>query len=155
MEVGITWKRDTFGISWAYEGERLVVSTVFEDKSEAASIAREVEGWNTRFTRITVVELDDVQYALCVYQDPQVARGGRTGLYREGVRGTGYEQAKPMILERPPLLQIAYAEDMLDMRTYEQVSSLVPLRKCRIISPRDLKRQEFFYEKGAVGARIP
>ena len=64
-------------------------------------------------------------------------------------QSSGYEQAKPMIEERPPLLQIAYAADIRDMRTYEQISRLVPMRKCRIISEKDLKKQEFFYEKTA------
>jgi hypothetical protein len=54
-----------------------------------------------------------------------------------------------MIKERSPLLQIAYAADIIDMRTYEQISRLVPMRKCRIISEKDLKKQEFFYEKTA------
>jgi len=64
-------------------------------------------------------------------------------------QSSGYEQAKPMIEERAPLLQIAYAADVRDMSTYEQISRLVPIRKCRIISEKDLKRQEFFYEKTA------
>jgi hypothetical protein len=61
----------------------------------------------------------------------------------------GYEQAKPMIVEKPPLLQIAYAADVRDMKTYEQISRLVPMRKCRIISEKDLKKQEYYYEKTA------
>jgi hypothetical protein len=59
----------------------------------------------------------------------------------------GYEQVKPMIEEKSPLLQIAYASDVRDMSTYEQISRLVPMRKFRIISEKDLKKQEFFYEK--------
>jgi hypothetical protein len=54
-----------------------------------------------------------------------------------------------MIVEKPPLLQIAYAADVIDMNTYEQISRLVPMRKCRIISEKDLKRQEYYYEKTA------
>ena len=65
------------------------------------------------------------------------------------IQSGGYEQAKPMIEERSPLLQIAYAADVRDMSTYEQISRLVPIRKCRIISEKDLKRQEYYYEKGA------
>ena len=60
----------------------------------------------------------------------------------------GYEQAKPMIEEKSPLLQIAYAADVRDI-TYEQISRLVPMRKCRIISEKDLKKQEYYYEKSA------
>ncbi len=54
-----------------------------------------------------------------------------------------------MIEEKSPLLQIAHAADVRDMNTYEQISRLVPMRKYRIISEKDLKRQEFFYEKMA------
>ncbi len=64
-------------------------------------------------------------------------------------QSSGYEQVKPMIEERAPLLQIAYAADIIDMSTYEQISRLVPMRKCRTISEKDLKKQEFFYEKTA------
>ena len=72
------------------------------------------------------------------------------GLFRTGMRqSSGYTQAKPMIQERSPLLQIAYAKDIIDMSTYEQISGFVPMRKCRIISEKDLKKQEFFYEKTA------
>lgn len=66
-----------------------------------------------------------------------------------GISGYLVEQVKPMIEERPPLLQIAYAKDMIDLSTYEQISSLVPMRKCRIISEKKLEKQEFFYEKTA------
>mgnify|MGYP007038401022 CR=1 FL=1 len=52
-------------------------------------------------------------------------------------------QAKPMIEEKPPLLQIAYAADVRDMTTYEQISRLVPMRKCRIISEKDLVLSSF------------
>ena len=61
----------------------------------------------------------------------------------------GYEQVKPMIQEKAPLVQIAHAADVRDMKTYEQISRLVPIRKYRIISEKDLKKQEFFYEKMA------
>ncbi len=54
-----------------------------------------------------------------------------------------------MIEEKSPLLQIAYSVDVRDINTYEEISRLVPMRKCRIISEKDLKRQEFFYEKTA------
>ncbi|RNJ77142.1 MAG: hypothetical protein EB828_01460 [Nitrosopumilus sp. D6] len=152
MSLGIDWRRNVFGISWAYEKNRLVVSTVFEDRGEAALVAREIEQWSDKFTRITIIEMEEDEFAICCYQDPQVSKSEKNiGLFRTGMRqSSGYEQAKPMIEERSPLLQIAYAEDIRDMRTYEQISRLVPLRKCRIITEKDLKRQEFFYEKTAV-----
>jgi hypothetical protein len=61
----------------------------------------------------------------------------------------GYERAKPMIEERSPLLQIAYAADVRSINTYEQISRLVPIKKCRIIKESDLKKQEFFFERTA------
>ena len=70
------------------------------------------------------------------------------GLFRTGmIQSGGYEQAKPMIEEKPPLLQIAFAADVRDMTTYEQISRLVPMRKCRIISEKDLKKQESYFER--------
>jgi len=151
MSFEINWNRKFYGISWAYEKDRLVISMVFEDKEEAISIAKEIEDWSDKFTRLTIIEKDNDEFAICSYQDPQISKSSKNiGLFRTGMRqSSGYEQAKPMIEERPPLLQIAYAADVRDMSTYEQISRLVPIRKCRIISEKDLKRQEFFYEKTA------
>ena len=150
MSFEINWHGNFYGISWAYERDRLVVSTVFEDKNEALNLAEEVDKWSDKFTRLTIIEKNNGEYAICCYQDPQVSKGKNIGLYRSGMRQAGgYEQAKPMIEERAPLLQIAYAKDVRDMKTYEQVSRLVPIRKCRIISENQLKKQEFFYEKKA------
>ena len=42
----IDWRGNFFGIYWAYEKDRLVVSTVFEDKTEALQLAKEVETWS-------------------------------------------------------------------------------------------------------------
>jgi len=151
MSGEIEWHGNFYGISWAYEKDRLVVSTVFEDKKEAMEIAREIEDWSDKFTRLTIIEKENGEYSICCYQDPQISKSEKNiGLHRTGMRQSGgYEQVKPMIEEKSPLLQIAYAADVRDMNTYEQISRLVPMRKCRIISEKDLKKQEFFYEKTA------
>ena len=151
MSGEIEWHRNFYGISWAYEKDRLVVSTVFEDKKEAMEIAREIKDWSDKFTRLTIIEKENGEYSICCYQDPQISKSVKNiGLYRTGMRQSGgYEQVKPMITEKSPLLQIAYAADVRDMNTYEQISRLVPMRKCRIISEKELKKQEFFYEKAA------
>ena len=151
MSFEIEWKRNFYGISWAYEKDRLVISTVFEDKKEAMLVAQEVEDWSDKFTRLTIIEKENDEFAICCYQDPQISKKqSHIGLFRSGMRQSGgYEQAKPMVEEKSPLLQIAYAADVRDMNTYEQISRLVPMRKCRIISEKDLKKQEYFYEKTA------
>ena len=151
MSFDISWRKNFYGISWAYEKDRIVVSTVFEDKSEAILMAKEIEDWSDKFTRLTIIEKENDEFAICCYQDPQISKNRKNlGLFRTGMRQSGgYEQAKPMIEEKSPLLQIAYAADVRDMTTYEQISRLVPIRKCRIISEKDLKKQEFFYEKNA------
>ena len=151
MSFEIDWHMNFYGISWAYEKDRLVVSTVFEDKKEAMIMAREVEDWNDKFTRLTIIEKENGEFAICCYQDPQMSKtGNHLALFRTGMRQNGgYEQAKPMIEEKTPLLQIAYAADVRDMSTYEQISRLVSIRKCRIISEKDLKKQEYYYEKNA------
>ena len=56
MTFEIDWHENFYGISWAYEKDRLVVSTVFEDKKEATTIAQEIEEWSDKFTRLTIVE---------------------------------------------------------------------------------------------------
>ena len=151
MSFEIEWHGNFYGISWAYEKDRLVVSTVFEDKKEAMEVAKEIKNWSDKFTRLTIIEKENGEYSICCYQDPQISKSEKNiGLYRTGMRQSGgYEQVKPMIVEKSPLLQIAYAADVRDMNTYEQISRLVPMRKCRIISEKDLKKQEFFYENNA------
>ena len=151
MSFDIIWHKNFYGTSWAYEKDRLVVSIVFEDKDEAVRIAEKVKQWSEKFTRLTIIEKENGEYSLCSYQDPQISKTKTNiGLFRTGmIQAGGYEQVKPLILEKPPLLQIAFAKDVRDMKTYEQISPLITLRKCRIISESDLKKQEFFYEKAA------
>ena len=151
MSFEINWYRDFFGISWAHEKDKLVISTVFEDKKIATEISKEIEDWSDKFTRLTIIEKDDDEFAICCYQDPQISKSKKNiGLFRTGMRqSSGYEQVKPIIEEKSPLLQIAYAADVRDIRTYEEISRLVPLRKCRIITEKSLKKQEFYYEKTA------
>ena len=147
----IDWKGNFYGIYWAYEKDRLVVSTVFEDKDQAIQLAKEVETWSDKFTRMTIIEKNNDEYALCCYQDPQISKSKKNyGLYRAGLRQAGgYERAKPMIEEKSPLLQIAYASDVRSINTYEEISRLVPIRKFRIIKESDLKKQQYFFEKTA------
>jgi predicted GIY-YIG superfamily endonuclease len=75
MSLDIDWKNNFYGISWAYEKDRLVVSTVFEDKKEAMSIAKEIEDWSDKFTRLTIIEKENDEFAICVYQDPGKVEG--------------------------------------------------------------------------------
>ena len=147
----IDWCGNFYGIYWAYEEGRLVVSTVFEDKDEAILLSKEVEDWSDKFTRMTIIEKNNDEYAICCYQDPQVSKSKKNlGLYRTGMRqASGYLQVKPLIEARSPLLQIAFASDVRVISTYEQLSRLVPIRKCRIIKESDLKKQEYFFEKNA------
>ena len=147
----IDWRGNFYGIYWAYEKDRLVVSTVFEDKDEALLLGKEVETWSDKFTRMTIIEKNSDEYAICCYQDPQISKSKKNlGLYRSGMRqANGYDQVKPMIEERSPLLQIAYAADVRVISTYEQISRFVPIRKCRIIKESDLKKREYFFEKQA------
>ena len=147
----IEWRNNFYGISWAYEKNRLVISTIFEDKKSAMDVTMEVNSWSEKFTRLTIIEKSNGEFAICCYQDPHISKNKRSiGLFRTGMIQTGgYEQAKPMIEEKTPLLQIAYAADVRDMRTYEQISKLISIRKCRIISEKYLKRQEFYHEKNA------
>ena len=64
-------------------------------------------------------------------------------------QSTGYEYTKIIIEDKSTLLQITYAEDFLDIKTHEEISKLVALRKCRIISEKDLKKQQYYFERTA------
>jgi len=149
MSFEIDWHRNFFGISWGHEKDKFVITTVFEDKKEASLIAKEVENWSDKFTRFTIIEKEDDEFAICCYQDPQISKSDKhIGLFRTGMRqSSGYEQVKPMIEEKALLLQISYAADARDINTYEEISRLIPMRKCRIISEKNLKKQEYYYEK--------
>ncbi|MBI1662953.1 MAG: hypothetical protein IS860_05590 [Nitrosopumilus sp.] len=149
MSFKIDWRRNFYGISWAHEKDRIVVSMVFEDKDEALEISKNIENWSEKFTRLTIIEKEDDEFAICCYQDPQVSKSDKhIGLFRTGMRqSSGYNQVKPVIEEKAPLLQIAFAADAIDITTYEEISKLIPIRKFRIINEKDLKKQEYYYEK--------
>ena len=149
MSFEIDWRKNFFGISWAHEKDRIVVSIVFEDKKEAIEISKNIEKWSDKFTRLTIIEKDEDEFALCCYQDPQVSKSDKhIGLFRTGMRqSSGYNQVKPIIEEKAPLLQIVFAEDAIDISTYEEISKIIPIRKFRIINEKDLKKQEYYYEK--------
>ena len=149
MSFEIHWYKNFFGVSWMHEKDKLVISTVFEDKKEATAIAHEIDNWSEKFTRLTIIEKEDDEFAICCFEDPQISKSDKhVGLFRTGMRrSSGFEQIKPIIEGKMPHLQIAYAEDVRDINTYEQISKLVPMRKFRIISEKNLKKQEYYYEK--------
>ncbi|MDC1024244.1 hypothetical protein OAQ83_04070 [Nitrosopumilus sp.] len=145
------WYRDFFNISWAREQNKLVLLVVFEDKKTAINVAKEIENWSEKFTRLTIIEKDNDEYAICCYEDPQISKSDKKiGLFMTGMKqSTGYEYTKIIIEDKATLLQITYAEDFIDIKTHEEISKLVPLRKSRIISENDLKKQQYYFERTA------
>ena len=151
MSSEIDWYRDFFNISWAREQNKLVLLVVFEDKKTAINVAKEIENWSEKFTRLTIIEKDGDEYAICCYEDPQISKSDKKiGLFMTGMKqSTGYEYTKIIIEDKATLLQITYAEDFIDIKTHEEISKLVPLRKSRIISENDLKKQQYYFERTA------
>jgi hypothetical protein len=149
MSFEINWYRDFFNISWAREQDKLVLLVVFEDKKVARTVAKEIESWSEKFTRLTIIEKEQDEFAICCYEDPQISKSNKKiGLFITGMKqSTGYEYTKIIIEDKSTLLQITYAEDFIDIKTHEEISKLVPLRKCRIISEKDLKKQEYYFER--------
>lgn len=149
MRFSIDWKGGFYGIAWAYENNKLVISPIFDDKKQATILAKTVEDWNDRFTKLTIIENNNGQYSICCFQDPQIAKNDENiGIFHRGLPQIGgYERVKPMLKEKSPLLQIAYASNVKDMNTYEQLSRLISLAKCKIINEDELKKQEYYYEK--------
>ena len=144
MSSEINWYSNFFNISWAREQNKLVLLVVFEDKKTATNVAKEIENWSEKFTRLTIIEKDNDEYAICCYEDPQISKSDKKiGLFMTGMKqSTGYEYTKIIIEDKSTLLQITYAEDFIDIKTHEAISKLVPLRKSRIISENDLKKQQ-------------
>ena len=149
MSFEINWYRNFFNISWAREQDKLVLLVVFEDKKVATNVAKEIESWSEKFTRLTIIEKEQDEFAICCYEDPQISKSNKKiGLFITGMKqSTGYEYTKIIIEDKSTLLQITYAEDFIDIKTHEEISKLVPLRKCRIISEKDLKKQEYYFER--------
>ena len=157
MSFEINWYRNFFNISWAREQDKLVLLVVFEDKKVATNVAKEIERWSEKFTRLTIIEKEQDEFAICCYEDPQISKSDKKiGLFITGMKqSTGYEYTKIIIEDKSTLLQITYAEDFIDIKTHEEISKLVPLRKCRIISEKDLKKQEYYFERIAnIGKKI-
>ncbi len=157
MSFEINWYRNFFNISWAREQDKLVLLVVFEDKKVARTVAKEIEKWSEKFTRLTIIEKEQDEFAICCYEDPQISKSDKKiGLFITGMKqSTGYEYTKIIIEDKSTLLQIIYAEDFIDIKTHEEISKLVPLRKCRIISEKDLKKQEYYFERIAnIGKKI-
>ena len=151
MSFEINWYRDFFNISWAREQDKLVLLVVFEDKKVARTVAKEIESWSEKFTRLTIIEKEQDEFAICCYEDPQISKSNKKiGLFITGMKqSTGYEYTKIIIEDKSTLLQITYAEDFIDIKTHEEISKLVPLRKSRIISENDLKKQQYYFERTA------
>jgi predicted GH43/DUF377 family glycosyl hydrolase len=151
MSSEINWYSNFFNISWAREQNKLVLLVVFEDKKTATNVAKEIENWSEKFTRLTIIEKDNDEYAICCYEDPQISKSDKKiGLFMTGMKqSTGYEYTKIIIEDKATLLQITYAEDFIDIKTHEAISKLVPLRKSRIISENDLKKQQYYFERTA------
>ena len=131
MSFEIDWYRDFFNISWAREQDKLVLLVVFEDKKIAINVAREIESWSEKFTRLTIVEKDNDEYTICCYEDPQISKSNKKiGLFMTGMKqSTGYEYTKIIIEDKSTFLQITYAKDFLDIKTHEEISKISATKK--------------------------
>ena len=96
--------------------------------------------WYLNFFNISWAREQDKLVLLVIFEDKKMATNVAQEIESWSEKFTRFE-------DKSTLLQIIYAEDFLDIKTHEEVSKLVPLRKCRIISEKDLKKQEFYYEK--------
>ena len=74
MSSEINWYSNFFNISWAREQNKLVLLVVFEDKKTPTNVAKEIENWSEKFTRLTIIEKDNDEYAICCYEDPQISK---------------------------------------------------------------------------------
>ena len=90
MSFEINWYRNFFNISWAREQDKLVLLVVFEDKKVATNVAKEIESWSEKFTRLTIIEKEQDEFAICCYEDPQISKSDkRIGLFLTYPMATG------------------------------------------------------------------
>ena len=68
MSFEINWYRNFFNISWAREQDKLVLLVVFEDKKVATNVAKEIESWSEKFTRLTIIEKEQDEFGTLVRQ---------------------------------------------------------------------------------------
>ena len=98
---------------------------------------------------------DDDTYAICIYQEAE--SGENIGLYRSGMSQTGtYGKIKNMIEKKSSMwnplrayIQIVYAKDPADSKTYQNMTDYIIIGRLEIISESALQSKKFATEKDA------
>ena len=154
-DVKFSWYGNFYGIAWRTHAGNPIAVPLFVKQAESQKIAEIVKTWKPKDIHLTFIEKDDGNYAICIYQDAD--SGEHTGLYRSGMSQTGtYGKIKQMIEKRSSMwnplrayIQIVYAADPTDSKTYKNMTDYVPVGRLEIISEAALDSKKFAIEKDA------
>ncbi len=154
-DVKFSWYGNFYGLAWRSNAGNPIAVPLFVKKEEAEKIAEIVKTWNPKDIHLSFIEKEDGTYAVCIYQESD--SGQQTGLYRSGMSQTGtYGKIKQMIEKKSSMwnplrayIQIVYASDPADSKTYQNMTDYVIIGRLEIISESALQSKKFATEKDA------
>ncbi|MHA7734652.1 hypothetical protein [Nitrosopumilus sp. S6] len=150
-----SWYGNFYGIAWRSNAGNPIAVPLFVKKEESAKIAEIVKTWKPKDIHLTFIEKEDGTYAICIFEESD--SGENTGLYRSGMSQTGtYGKIKQMIEKKSSMwnplrayIQIVYAEDPADSKTYQNMTDYIIIGRLEIISESALQSKKFATEKDA------
>ncbi|QDI88583.1 hypothetical protein Nisw_03050 [Candidatus Nitrosopumilus sp. SW] len=150
-----SWYGNFYGIAWRSNAGNPIAVPLFVKKEESQKIAEIVKTWKPKDIHLTFIEKEDGTYAICIYQESD--SGENIGLYRSGMSQTGtYGKIKQMIEKKSSMwnplrayIQIVYAENPADSKTYQNMTDYIIIGRLEIISESALQSKKFATEKDA------
>jgi len=155
-DVKFSWIENFYGLAWRIHAGNPIAVPLFVKLDEGTKIAEVVKTWNPKLTHLTFVEKNDGTYGICIFEQPDKS-GDNVGIYRSGMSQTGtYAKIKQIIEKRASMwnpmkvyVQIAYAKDPKDSKSYENLTDLLPVTRLEIISEAALDDKKFAIEQDA------
>ncbi|WP_428326430.1 hypothetical protein [Nitrosopumilus sp.] len=155
IDAKFSWYGNFYGIAWRTHTGNPIAVPLFVKQDESQKIADIVKTWKPKDIHLTFIEKDDGNYAICIYQEAD--SGENIGLYRSGMSQTGtYGKIKQMIEKKSSMwnplrayIQIVYAADPVDSKTYQNMTDYIIIGRLEIISEAALKSKKFAIEKDA------
>ncbi|ABX12260.1 hypothetical protein [Nitrosopumilus maritimus] len=154
-DAKFSWYGNFYGIAWRTHAGNPIAVPLFVKQDESQKIADIIKTWKPKDIHLTFIEKDDGNYAICIYQEAD--SGENIGLYRSGMSQTGtYGKIKQMIEKKSSMwnplrayIQIVYATDPADSKTYQNMTDYIIIGRLEIISEDALKSKRFVIEKDA------
>ncbi len=154
--IKFSWHDNFYGIAWRTHAGNPIAVPLFAKLEESQKIAEIAKTWNPKNIHLTFIENDNGSYSICIFEEPDDS-AENTGLYRSGMSQIGtYGKIKQIIEKKSSMwnplqvyIQIAYAADPADSKTYQNKTDLIPVNRLEIISEPRLESAKFAIEKNA------